>query len=220
MTIKRLVAFAVCALTVSPAVASNFAVFTDRNAFLAATTGAVTDSFETAPPNSQTDYGNGYGGNGFTISSSAHYLYNFDSGTEPSFDWGSGDIMLFHNASTLTFTIAPGRTAFGMDLMTIENGSSDFGGAFVINGLVFGGGITTKNHPERSFIGFAYDGFEITTFTLRVGNANYGLFDNFTLADAGAVPEPATWAFMIIGFGAIGASLRSARRRETSLVAA
>jgi hypothetical protein len=28
-----------------------------------------------------------------------------------------------------------------------------------------------------------------------------------------AVPEPATWAFMIVGFGAVGAAMRSARRK-------
>ena len=39
-------------------------------------------------------------------------------------------------------------------------------------------------------------------------------FDNFRLGDAvsGAVPEPATWAMMILGFGAAGATLR--RRRS------
>jgi hypothetical protein len=31
-----------------------------------------------------------------------------------------------------------------------------------------------------------------------------------------AVPEPATWAMMIVGFGAIGASLRSGRRSVLS----
>lgn len=30
----------------------------------------------------------------------------------------------------------------------------------------------------------------------------------------GAVPEPATWAMMIFGFGAVGGSMRSARRRK------
>lgn len=34
------------------------------------------------------------------------------------------------------------------------------------------------------------------------------------------VPEPATWAFMIVGFGAIGASLRSARRKTINAVTA
>lgn len=33
------------------------------------------------------------------------------------------------------------------------------------------------------------------------------------VTNTAAVPEPATWAMMIIGFGAIGSTLRSARRR-------
>lgn len=36
--------------------------------------------------------------------------------------------------------------------------------------------------------------------------------DNFRLSDAGAVPEPATWALMLGGFGLAGAALR--RRRS------
>jgi len=34
-----------------------------------------------------------------------------------------------------------------------------------------------------------------------------------------AVPEPATWAAMLVGFGAIGASMRGARRRRTAATA-
>ena len=40
------------------------------------------------------------------------------------------------------------------------------------------------------------------------------------LGAAAPVPEPATWAFMIVGFGAVGASMRAARRRETAAAAA
>ncbi len=39
----------------------------------------------------------------------------------------------------------------------------------------------------------------------------YVRFNNF----AGAVPEPATWAFMIFGFGAIGGAMR--RQRKTNV---
>lgn len=37
----------------------------------------------------------------------------------------------------------------------------------------------------------------------------------FGTQDAGAVPEPATWAFMIFGFGAIGGAMR--RRRNVNV---
>lgn len=37
----------------------------------------------------------------------------------------------------------------------------------------------------------------------------------FTFGGRGAVPEPATWAMMLIGFGAVGASMR---RRKTTRV--
>ena len=36
---------------------------------------------------------------------------------------------------------------------------------------------------------------------------------------AAAVPEPATWATMFLGFGLMGATMRSARRRKTALTA-
>ena len=35
-----------------------------------------------------------------------------------------------------------------------------------------------------------------------------------SLAGTGAVPEPATWAMMILGLGAVGGAMRSARRRQ------
>ncbi|WP_422344499.1 PEPxxWA-CTERM sorting domain-containing protein [Parasphingorhabdus sp.] len=45
-------------------------------------------------------------------------------------------------------------------------------------------------------------------------SGSFGI-DNLTIGNMGAVPEPATWAFMIFGFGAVGGALRSNRRRQT-----
>jgi hypothetical protein len=48
-------------------------------------------------------------------------------------------------------------------------------------------------------------------------------FDNFgqikfdISADRGAVPEPATWAMLVLGFGAIGGAMRSRRRHNLTV---
>jgi hypothetical protein len=40
------------------------------------------------------------------------------------------------------------------------------------------------------------------------------------LGGAGAVPEPTTWAMMLIGFGFVGGTMRAARRRSATLASA
>lgn len=52
------------------------------------------------------------------------------------------------------------------------------------------------------------------------GTANQTGYDNITFgsAFAGGVPEPATWALLVMGFGAMGAAMR--RRRRPSAKAA
>ena len=70
------------------------------------------------------------------------------------------------------------------------------------------------------------DGFESTAF-FRLNADN---LDTFTLdlkggssavlyQTGGVVPEPATWAMMIIGFGAAGSMVRASRRREAQATA-
>ncbi len=62
------------------------------------------------------------------------------------------------------------------------------------------------------FAGIITTGF-VTGFQIQAVNGgviNTGV-DNVLAQNV--VPEPATWALMIIGFGAVGASIRSARRK-------
>ena len=53
------------------------------------------------------------------------------------------------------------------------------------------------------------------------GTANYTAYDDITFGSAtpgnNAVPEPATWAMLLLGFGAIGGAMRS-RKRQTVTV--
>lgn len=47
-------------------------------------------------------------------------------------------------------------------------------------------------------------------------NATVG-FDNFEFGDLVAVPEPSTWAMLIIGMGGVGAAMRRRRKRSLAL---
>ncbi len=47
----------------------------------------------------------------------------------------------------------------------------------------------------------------------KSGHANYIADVNFIGQSGGAVPEPASWALMLVGFGAAGAALRGSRRQ-------
>lgn len=63
-----------------------------------------------------------------------------------------------------------------------------------------------------------FAGATIASLGLDVGVYSYTtpndtITVNIGQAALGAVPEPATWAFMIFGFGAVGGILRSNRRR-------
>ena len=72
---------------------------------------------------------------------------------------------------------------------------------------------------EDDFFGFArFAGSNLISVGFET-SANTPILAG-SAASAAAVPEPSTWAMMLLGFGAIGASLRSARRRQTSLVSA
>jgi hypothetical protein len=54
------------------------------------------------------------------------------------------------------------------------------------------------------------------------GTANQTAFDDITFGSAtpgtGAVPEPATWALLFLGFAAIGGAMRSQKRRQAVTV--
>ena len=58
----------------------------------------------------------------------------------------------------------------------------------------------------------------ITVTGLSRGLGSYG--GNLTFIPAAAVPEPGTWALMLIGFGAVGFSMRRRRRITATLQAA
>jgi len=63
---------------------------------------------------------------------------------------------------------------------------------------------------------FLSSGFSGVVDEVRVfAEGGYYVMDDVTFSSSGAVPEPATWALMILGFGAVGYSMR---RRQKAAV--
>lgn len=92
------------------------------------------------------------------------------------------------------------------------NGNQDNGGSILPQdyvskylGLYYGptSGYPSQD-PNAAASAYVSDNAEGATFT------NYA----FLIQGAGAVPEPATWALLILGFGGIGFALRRQRARE------
>ncbi len=57
------------------------------------------------------------------------------------------------------------------------------------------------------------------TFVAIAGNNQGSQFQIRTFTPTPGVPEPATWAMMLLGFGATGAALRSSSRRRKTVAA-
>ena len=88
-----------------------------------------------------------------------------------------------------------------------------------------GAGGATTNWVLRT-INFTANAGDTLSFAALGNSDSYGGYiDDLRLAAAvepnptGAVPEPTTWALLLVGFGAIGGALRSRSRRPAALAA-
>lgn len=114
-----------------------------------------------------------------------------------TFDWAAGQLANRGGNTTEQLAVSFGGQSFNTDVLHVASGG-------------FSGWNTV------SFVFTATSANQTLSF-LSVGTPNglppIALLDNVSLT----VPEPATWAMMLVGFGGIGAMIR--RRRQT-LVAA
>lgn len=60
---------------------------------------------------------------------------------------------------------------------------------------------------------------DIVSASISTSDSAGLVYDNFTFGTGGAVPEPSTWAMLIIGFGAVGARLRRKKPRVATVFA-
>ena len=185
-------------------------------------TGLIT--FESAPPGSFTNLtvapgvtmsGSDINGHDQTIRNTSNFppFPTLDGYNTTS----SGANFVEEQGGTVTFTFATPIFAFGAFLTGIQNFTQDT--------VTFSDGTSqTINVPEDGtsnsvgaldFVGFVDSGKSISSVTIFSGNNG---FDDIGVDDvrfaSAAVPEPASWALMILGFIGLGAAVR-ARRAAT-----
>lgn len=73
-------------------------------------------------------------------------------------------------------------------------------------------GVTFPYNPGAVEFGFNQSGYNPDAVIAQFSNGTPAILAAGAAAIS-AVPEPATWAMMVLGFGAVGSSLRSRRRR-------
>lgn len=145
-----------------------------------------------------------------------------DTGSISDFDTATQSFAAV-SASTLTFS--------GDGYYHSHGGGTQAFEGFTIRAMIDGLSTTIYSSPITSFTSLSslgtinFAGGNVTSITLSsksfVSNAFHdfaGGDDSFTLAGSvsGSVPEPSTWAMMLLGFGAIGLGMRRKQRQTVN----
>lgn len=200
--------------------------------FVAAPASAVTvlDFNGARAPNGGTGYVYGpYQEKGFTLtaarcSSPANTCFVTTGTTIRSLDRVGAALMNYLSTSSTTLTAANGGAfrLLGLDVAGMYGYVPSLGVNFTFN---FADGTTETRQlsladtPGQSLTVHSLDFSALAplssfSWTPGAGTTGFLQFDNIRLdaVAAGAVPEPASWALMMLGFGAIGGALRTRRR--------
>lgn len=217
----KLLAFAIASASLAAAANAQVAAFADRASFLAAAGTVRTETFNgVAADTSLTNATLGFTGFGVRADdvSGGSGSFNFvdvlplaGGGITPANYDVDGTTLLSLSVNTtgisVTFTFDNPITAVGFDTRRMQNLSD-----LVLIGL---GGQTVSPPVLPLFLGYvSTTPFTTMTFTNQAGASVGDGFsvDNLTFSSSAAVPEPASWAMMIAGFGLVGTMVR--RRRK------
>lgn len=224
MNLKQLTAAALGVAALGFSAGAHAAVFTDRTSFNSAVSSQTTVTFEglVLPQADAKDYGAAASIGGVLFSDTdisiqaAHVpLLSSTAYGSDYMEWEGGPHVL-----TLTFINGP-VTAFGFDFMEVRGHASTY--TFDVGGVLMG---ASSGGSASSFFGYTSNvAFNSITFTQAavddqhfdfwsLDNVSYGAAWQRVSVDEGpfGVPEPASWALMVLGFGGLGAMLRQRRR--------
>lgn len=201
-------------------------LYSTASDFTAATTGVATTNFEGT---TTSNFVAPLAGAGFNITATGNYLFLADpTYTQYYYNWGTGDVLggIYSNTITINFTTAV--TAFALDLGTFYDdglSSTPAGAPSTFYGLPLtidtGQGafnVATSTSRNMTFFGATSD-TAFTSVTIKGAGStpsSFTVLDNLRIGSAviSAVPEPATWATMLLGFGFVGGMLRATRGKR------
>ena len=145
------------------------------------------------------------------------YAVESPAGTGPYVGWNQ----VGQANPVITFHFAPGTTVTGLNVF-VDN--TTFGGVWAPQTILIDGVNTAFSAPTFGTIGWInFTGLNLTgsshTLELRQYAGKWQFVGEVTFDGSvtAGVPEPASWALMIAGFGMVGGALRS--RRRTSVAA-
>jgi len=103
-----------------------------------------------------------------------------------------------------------------VDNLTFDTSGYDGTSTLFVSGIASSGAFSTSFSNGGAYTyAVSLSGYSgITSLSLSTDDGAGIAYDHFTFDGSGAVPEPATWAMMITGFGLVGGAMR---RRSTKV---
>lgn len=148
---------------------------------------------------------------GLTFTSSGTFMYVWDGGSPNGNGTNANIFAGFNTGEFETITKTGGGT---FDLNSIDMAVSWYDPNSTETISVNGSSLTITS--TLTTYNFNLHGVSSVTISGVPSNSGYWLADNINYS-AGGVPEPATWAMMLVGFGGLGAMMRS--RRQAAVAA-